>query len=111
MPKRLIHPFFLHDFLYFLGSFSPLVGKKKFQLSKFENQIYFIKLFMNGAAFHLGSRERLQGFVQNGRLLWRKEWDRKVIHKRKMEVHWRKVRVWVMKAPHWLSCISISWVC
>ena len=79
-------------FSLFLAVF-PLWLVKKIQLSKFENQIGFIKLFMNGAAFHVGSRERLQGFVQSGRLLWRKEWDRKVSHKRKMKVRWRKVSI------------------
>ena len=45
-------PFYSMTFSIFLAGFSPLVSKKKIQLSKFENQICFIKLFMNGAAFH-----------------------------------------------------------
>ena len=57
---------------------------KKIQLSKFEDLVGFIQQFTNGTASHLATRMELQGTVQNGKFLKaEREWDKKVINKRK----------------------------
>lgn len=57
--------------------------KKKFQLSKFEDLIDFIQLFINQVASTLAARRVLQGAVQSGFLQVKGVWGKEIVSKRK----------------------------